>query len=242
LGAALVNHGERVLLIDLDSQANCSKGLGIILRANDRSIRDVLLDPLGGVSDIIRQTAIEGLDIAPAHTYLSTADVELTAEVGGARRLAIALQEVDDVYDHILVDTPPYLGVLTLNGLVAAESVIIPMEAEPYALDGMDIFERTLEKTRRFLAHPIEVLGVLVTKFRRGTTLHAELLEELRKYWKNKVFDTVIRINIDVAAAAVDQLPVTAVKPTCAAAEDYTALAEEVLNREQEQASERDAQ
>ena len=235
LGAALVNNGERVLLVDMDSQANCSKGLGIILRTSDTSIKDVLIDPDQGIGKIIRPTAIDNLFVAPAHIYLATADQELSSGVGGSRRLAVALDKITDDYDHILIDTPPYLGVLTINALVAAGSAIIPMEAEPYALDGMDALEKTIDKTRRFLGHEIDILGILVTKFRRGTTLHTEMLEELRTYWKGKVFDTVIQINIDVAAAAVDQLPVVMVKPDCTASQNYITLASEVLSREKEQ-------
>lgn len=237
LGASLVNLGEKVLLVDMDSQANCSKGLGIILKTGDISIRDVLVDPSHGISRIIRQTAVDNLDIAPAHINLSTADLELASDVGGSNRLSVALSEVYNSYDHILIDTPPYLGILTINALVAAPSVIVPMEAEPYALDGMDVLEKTLEKTRIYLKHDIEILGVLVTKFRRGTTLHTEMLEQLRKYWTEKVFDTVIHINIDVASAAIDQLPLVVCKPQSKAAQDYTQLAEEVLRREQKQKS-----
>ena len=237
LGASLVNLGEKVLLVDMDSQANCSKGLGIILKTGDISIRDVLLDPAHGISRIIRQTAVDNLDIAPAHINLSTADLELTSDVGGSNRLSVALSEVYNSYNHILIDTPPYLGILTINALVAAPAVIVPMEAEPYALDGMDVLEKTLEKTRLYLKHDIDILGVLVTKFRRGTTLHTEMLEQLRKYWTEKVFDTVIHINIEVAAAAIDQLPLVVCKPQSKAAQDYTQLAEEVLRREQKQES-----
>ena len=103
------------------------------------------------------------------------------------------------------------------------------------AEDGMDALEKTIDKTRRFLGHEIDILGILVTKFRRGTTLHTEMLEELRTYWKGKVFDTVIHINIDVAAAAVDQLPVVMVKPDCTASQNYITLADEVISREIEQ-------
>lgn len=233
LGAALVNKGERVLLVDMDSQANCSKGLGIYLQHNDISMRDVVSEPDKGIERIIRPTALERLDVAPSHIYLSRTELDLAGQMGGERRLALAVQDVEEKYDHILVDSPPSLGILSLNAIVASNAVIIPMEAEPYALDGMDALEETLERARRWLAHDVELLGVLATKFRVGTTLHSSLLEQLRDYWKDKVFNTVIHINIDVAAAAIDELPVVVLKPESRAAKDYTMLAEEVLEREE---------
>lgn len=234
LGAALVNKGERVLLVDMDSQANCSKGLGIYLQHTDTSMRDVLTDPEKGIGRIIRKTAVDGLEIAPSHIYLSSIELELSAEVGGMRVLAVALEDVLQEYDHIIIDSPPSLGLLAVNSLMSADEVIIPMEAEPYALDGMDALEVTIEKTRRRLAHEIELLGVLATKFRQGTTLHSELLKKLREYWQEKVFETVIHLNIDVAAAAVDELPVVVLRPKSTAGQDYTDLAEEVLEREKQ--------
>ena len=126
-------------------------------------------------------------------------EMELAARVGGTHRLAVALSSIISDYDHILIDAPPSLGLLTVNCLLAAQFIIIPMESEPYALDGMDALENTISETKQHLQHPVEILGVLVTKFRKGTTVHTELLEQLRSYWEDKVFDTLIHMNIDVA-------------------------------------------
>lgn len=234
LGAALVNKGEHVLLVDMDSQANCSKGLGIYLKHVDISMRDVIVDPEAGILRVIRETAVDGLDIAPSHINLSTSELELVAQVGGTRCLAVALEEVMDKYDHIIIDSPPSLGILALNSIIASDEVIIPMEAEPYALEGMDALEQTIQRAYRRLGHSVELLGVLATKFRSGTSLHTELLEQLRQYWKDKVFNTVIHINIDVAAAAMEHLPVVVAKFKSKAAQDYMSLAEEVLKREEQ--------
>lgn len=234
LGAALAQEGETVLLVDMDSQANCSKGLGIYLKKDDISIRDVLLEPHDGVSRIVRETAVDGLSIAPSHIYLAKSELTLAVEVDGAHRLRLALEEVFDQYDRIIIDSPPSLGILAANCLLAASEVIIPMQAEPYALDGMDALEETIERTKKNLRHDIRIIGVLVTQFRRGTTVHTELLQELRKYWKDRIFDTVVHINIDVAASAMDELPVVVFKPESKAAQDYISLAKEVLDREKQ--------
>lgn len=217
----------------MDPQANCSRGLGIFVKEAVTNMRDVLNDPEKGISRIVCPTAMDALSIAPSNIYLSAAEGELTAGVGGPHRLAVALTEVRGKYDHILIDAPPSLGVLAVNALVAAEYVIIPMEAETYALMGMDLLEQTIERTRRFLSHDVVVLGVLVTKFRSGTTLHTELLEQLRSQWGNRVFDTVINMNTDIPTAAAEQLPVVVAKPQSTGA-NYTALAEEVLSREKQ--------
>lgn len=232
LGAALVKSGEKVLLVDMDSQANCSKGLGVYLKRTDISIKDVLEDPDMGISTITKETALDGLSLAPSHIYLAKSELALATEVDGAHRLALALEPVISDYDHIIIDSPPSLGILAANCLLAAKEVIIPMEAEPYALDGMDALEETIERTKKNLKHDITVLGVLVTKFRRGTTVHTELLQQLKDYWKGTIFDTVVHINIDVAAAAMDELPLVVFKPESTAGKDYLSLADEVVNRE----------
>lgn len=234
LGAALVKHGEKVLIVDMDPQAHCSKTLGFKLTHEDISMVDVMREPEQGISRNIRSTALDNLHLAPSHINLSQVEMELASEVGPARILGVALREVADTYDHIIVDCQPSLGILVLNCLLAAREVIIPMEAEPLALDGMGALEQTISKTRTRLGNDIEILGVLVTKFRKGTKLHEGLLEQLQKHWQSKVFETVIHINIAAAEAVLDGIPVVVAAPEATAARDYLALAEEVLRRESE--------
>lgn len=232
LGAALVIKGEKVLLIDMDSQAHCSRGLGIRLKENELSIRDVICDPESGISRVIRETAVDNLHIVPSHIYLSTVELELASQVGSHRRLAFALEEILDIYEHIIIDAPPSLGLLAVNSIIAAHEVIIPMEAELYALDGMDALEDTILKTKRYLGHNVEILGVLATKFRKGTSIHTEILDQLKQHWKEKVFNTLIHLNTDIPASVADQLPVVIVKPQSLGGKDYIELADEVLQRE----------
>jgi len=232
LGAAFVLKGEKVLLIDMDSQAHCSRGLGVRLNEKDKSIRDAICKPEKGLSQIIRSTPIDNLFIAPSHIYLSTVELELASQVGAAQRLAVALQDVVAEYNHIIIDAPPSLGLLAINSIVASDEVIIPMEAELYALDGMDALEDTLAKTKKYLAKDVEILGVLATKFRKGTSIHHEILEQLKEHWSEKVFNTVINLNTDIPASVADQLPVVIVKPSSTGSKDYMNLADEVLERE----------
>jgi len=234
LGAALVNEGQTVLLVDMDSQANCSKGLGIYLTKADRNIRHVLSEPNGGMADVVRPTAVEGLCVAPSHISLAAVELELAAGLGGTHRLREAMTDVADTYDHIIIDCPPSLGVLAVNAMLAAQYIIVPMEAESFALDGTSNLVETINSTKRLFGHTVEILGVLATKFRKGTTLHAELLEQLRTFWKEKIFDTVINMNIDVATASANEMPVVMFKPGCMAGQDYTNLAKEVMNREKD--------
>lgn len=234
LGAALVKRGEKVLIVDMDPQAHCSKTLGFKLTHEDISMVDVIRDPERGISRNIRSTALDDLHLAPSHINLSQVEMELASEVGPSRILAVSLREVENTYDHMIIDCQPSLGILVLNCLLAANEVIIPMEAEPLALDGMGALEQTITKTRTRLANEISILGVLVTKFRKGTKLHEGLLDELREYWQGKIFDTVIHINIAAAEAVLDGIPVVIASPEATAARDYSALAEEVLKREAE--------
>lgn len=234
LAAALVKRAEKVLIVDMDPQAHCSKTLGFKLTHEDISIVDIMRTPEQGIERNIRPTALDDLHLAPSHINLSQVETELASEIGPARILREALHDVVSNYDHIIIDCQPSLGILVLNCLLAADEVIIPMEAEPLALDGMAALEQTIAKTRSRLANDIEVLGVLVTKFRRGTKLHEGLLEELREYWQQKVFNTVIHINIAAAEAVLDGIPVVIASPEATSAQDYVCLAEEVLERESE--------
>jgi len=228
LGAALVMKDRNVLLVDIDPQANCSTGLGIRITKEDPGIHHTILNPEAGVEGAIYRTAIDGLDIIPSHIDLSAAEQELSSQVGAEWVLSIALRNIIDRYDYIIIDTPPSLGLLSVNGIVAADSVIIPMEAEIYALEGTEALQKLIERIRARLLRPVEILGVLITRYQGTTKIHSAVYEKLKGYWGDKIFSTVIRKNVDIGAAALASTPVTAMMPKSTGAQDYIALATEV--------------
>jgi len=187
-----------------------------------------MLDPESGVDDAIYETAIDGLNIVPSHIDLSAAEQELSSQVGAEWVLSIAIKDIIDNYDYIIIDTPPSLGLLSVNALVAADSVIIPMEAEIYALEGTEALQTLIERIRKRLRHPIEILGVLITRYQGTTKIHSTVHEKLLAYWGDKIFKTVIRKNVDIGAAALASTPVTAMTPKSSGAQDYIELAREV--------------
>ena len=233
LGAVLAGRGYKVLLVDMDPQANCSAGVGIYLSKGDPGIQDIIVRPETGAESVICETPVSNLHLIPSYISLSACEQELYSQVGGERALAIALRNIADKYDYILIDTPPSLGMLSINAIVASNSVIIPTTAEAYALDGMDALSELIERVRTRLEHNVEVLGVLITNFQKITKVHSTLQDNLKEYWDDRIFETVIRKNIDVSAAALANAPVVVLNPKCNASIDYIEFAEEIISREQ---------
>ena len=147
--------------------------------------------------------------------------------------MSIALRNTVGRYDYIFIDTPPSLGMLSINAIVAADSMIRPTAAEAYALDGMDALSELIGRVRTRLERNVQVMGVLITSFQKTTKVHSALHDNLKEYWGDRIFNTVIRKNIDVSAAALASTPVVLMQPKCNASQDYVALTEEILSREQ---------
>jgi chromosome partitioning protein len=231
LGAAFTLQGRRILLVDIDPQANCTKGMGIQLSRDDPGIHSIIESPDKGVEGVICQTSIQGLDIIPSHITLAGAEHHLVSKVGGWLALSTALEEVASDYDYVLIDTPPTLGMFSLNGLVAADWVLIPVEAEIYALDGMDDLQGHIREVQTMLKKNVRVLGAVITKYQGTTKVHTTLYKQLQEYWGEMLFKTIIRKNVDVAAAALMSIPVVIESPKAMASEDYIALAKEVERR-----------
>ncbi len=231
LGAALTLQGKKVLLVDIDPQANCTKGLGIQLSRDDPGIHTVITAPEQGIEQVVYQTSIENLDIIPSHITLAGTEQTLVSKVGGWLALSIALEDVNDKYDYILIDTAPSLGMFSLNGIVASDWVIIPVEAEIYALDGMDDLQQHIQQVQSMLKKNVNIMGAVITKYQGTTKVHTTLYKQLQEYWGDMLFKTIIRKNVDVAAAALVSTPVVLLTPKAMASEDYMSFAQEVEDR-----------
>ena len=231
LGAALVEAGRRVLLLDFDPQGSMTVGLGFNAHELEQSIYHVLMDRELALKDIILQTSVEGLDLAPANIDLSAAEMRLVTEVGREQVLARVLRPVLHDYDVILIDCQPSLGLLTVNALTAADGVIIPLECEYFALRGVALLKETIEKVRDRTNFDLTIIGLLGTMF-DGRTLHGrEVLATLVEGWGDLVFHTVIRRTVKFSDSTVAGEPITEYAPTSPGADAYRQLAREVLVR-----------
>ena len=225
LSAYLASMGKRVLLIDMDPQAAATSGLGIEKDNLERTIYDVLVGDCS-VKDSITRTEIEGLDIIPSNMDLAGAEVELANEVGREFILKDALAELDG-YDYIIVDSPPSLGILTLNAMIACENILVPVQTEYYALEGLAQLLRTTELITKRLKIPLK-LRFLITMYDARTKLSEDVANQLREYFGDRVFKTIIPRNVKLAEAPSHGKPILLYDPECRGAIAYKKLAEEV--------------
>jgi len=233
LGAALAEKDRRTLLIDLDPQAALSAGLGINSYQLEISIYNVLINSSTvSITEII-QSVRPNLDIAPSNIDLAAAEVELIAAIGREYILRDALSPVRSRYDYIIIDTPPSLGLLTINALTAADRVLIPLQCEYLAMRGMRVLLETIDKVKRKLNPDLEIMGILGTMYNTRTTHAREVLEEIRSVFGDKVYDVVIRSSIKFAEAPVARQPILEYEPKHAGAMAYRALAEEIIHGEE---------
>lgn len=231
LAAALADYGRRVLIVDFDPQGAASAGLGINAHELDRTIYTLLMQPRSDVRGAIEPTSVEGLDVLPANIDLSAAEVQLVGEVAREQALARVLRPITDEYDVILIDCQPSLGLLTINALTAAHGVIVPLEAEFFALRGVALLMETIEKVCDRLNPRLVLDGILTTMY-DGRTLHSrEVLERVREGFGDKVYDTVIGRTVKFPDASVATEPITSYAPTHAGAEAYRRLARELVAR-----------
>jgi chromosome partitioning protein len=228
LGAYLAVAKKRVLVVDLDPQGNTSSGLGINKDELSGDLYDVLLGGTPG-SAVARETAVPGLEVLPASAVLAAAEVELVAVPQREFKLKKALEELD--YDYVLIDCPPSLGILTVNGLVAAHELIIPVQAEFYALEGLGQLVQTVQRVRRGLNPNLGLMGVLVTMHNGRTTLSTQVHEEVKRHFPDKVFDTIIPRNVRLAEAPSHGKSIMHYDGWSKGARSYKALAKEVEKR-----------
>jgi len=228
LGASLALMGRRVLLVDIDPQGNTTTGVGIDKRTVESDCYTVLLDG-APVADVVQPTAVENLWIVPATLALAGAEIELVNAEGRERRLKGALAGVTAAYDIILIDCPPSLGLLTVNALAAAQEIIIPVQAEYYALEGLSQLTAIVDHVRGGLNPSLLILGVLITMFDGRTRLAVEVLDEVHRYFPERAFQTQIPRNIRLSEAPSYGKPAVLFDPKSRGAQAYIALAREML-------------
>ncbi|HET9877935.1 MAG TPA: AAA family ATPase [Candidatus Limnocylindria bacterium] len=230
LAASLALSGTSTLVIDLDPQGNATSGLGVDRRTLERSVYHVLIDrdPL---DELIMATAIEGLDLVPSSLQLSGAEVELVPVPARERRLSASLAEMTRRYDRVLIDCPPSLGLLTLNALTAADGVLIPIQTEYYALEGLSQLVNTIRRVREGLNPQLEIDGVLLTMYDARTNLSAQVAAEVRRHLNGTVYQTVVPRSVRLSEAPSHGLPVALYDPGSRGAVAYRTLAGEVTAR-----------
>lgn len=232
LGACLALLGKKTLVIDADPQGNASSGLGINPGKVSRSLYHVLLGESNLASVRVACPWVEGLDVVPANLSLAGAEVELVGVVGRESVLQRALVGVRDEYNFVLIDCPPSLGLLTLNALTAADSVLIPIQCEYYALEGVGHLINTIQLVKRRLNPRLEIEGVLLTMFNGRTNLSIQVAEEVKRHFRQKVYRTIIPRNVRLSEAPSHGMPVVIYDPRSRGAEVYFELAREVVGGE----------
>ena len=228
LTAALVDLGKRVLLCDFDPQANATSGLGVDKRRVKNSVYDVVVNDVPA-EQVIVKTRFG--DVLPATADLAGAGVELITVADSTHRLKAALDAVRDQYDVIFIDCPPSLELLTLNGLAAADGILVPVQCEYYALEGLTDLMTTLRLVKKRINPSLEIFGVALTMFDGRTNFSTQVAQEVRRHFPGKVFATAIPRNVRLAEAPSHGLPVTAYDRSSRGAVSYRAMAEEIVKR-----------
>jgi chromosome partitioning protein len=230
IGAYLAEAGKTVLLVDFDSQANLSSGVGI----SEKDAKPGVYELISGddsLEVVIRRTRVPNLSVIPAHINLSGAAVELVGQEKRDFFLSRALEPAKGHYDFILIDCPPSLGVLTLNGITAADAVLIPMQCEYFAMEGLSHLLQPIQMIQRSLNPGLAIGGIFFTMYDPRTKLAQQVVREVSAYFRSKVFSTIIPRNVRLSEAPSHGLPISKYDPLCSGAKAYKSLTQEVLNR-----------
>ena len=229
LSASIALLGRRVLVVDLDPQGNASTGLGIDIRALERSVYDVLLHDTP-IEDAVQASAVKGLFVVPANLDLAGAEIELVPMMGRETRLRKSLERVATDYDYVFIDCPPSLGLLTVNALTAAQEVLVPVQCEYYALEGLAQLLRNIELVNTNLNPHLHVSTILCQMYDSRTRLSADVVAEVREHFGDKVLNAVIPRTVKIAESPSHGMPVVVLDPNGAGAQAYAAAAQEVVN------------
>lgn len=232
LGACLASLGKKVLLVDIDPQGNTTSGVGVNKADVENSIYDVLINEVDP-REAVKRTEVPNLSIIPATIQLAGAEIELVPTISREVRLKKSLSQLRNDYDYILIDCPPSLGILTINSLTAADSVIIPIQCEYYALEGLSQLLNTVRLVQKHLNTSLQIEGVLLTMFDARTNLGIQVIEEVKKYFQQKVYQTIIPRNVRLSEAPSHGQAIITYDPRSKGAEVYLELAKEVIQYEQ---------
>ena len=231
LSACVAQQSRRVLAIDIDPQGNMTSGLGVDKNTVTSSVYDVLINKLD-VRDAIVPTQVENLSLLPANIELAGAEVELVGMMAREQVLKRALYKVANDYDYVFIDCPPSLGLLTLNALTAANTLIVPIQCEYYALEGLSRLMNTVKLVRMHLNPELDVEGVVLTMFDSRTNLSSQVVTEVKKFFKNKVYNTIIPRSVRLSEAPSFGLPISLYDPKSTGAKAYGELAREIVGKD----------
>lgn len=233
LAACLAIRGKKVLILDIDPQGNTTSGIGVTKRSLKNTVYNILIDRDYDPKKAIIKTGVENLDLIPASVDLAGAEVELVGMEGRENALKEGLEKIKADYDYIFIDCPPSLGLLTINSLAAVDSVLVPIQCEFYALEGVSQLVSTIDLVKKSLNPKLEIQGVILSMFDGRTNLSLQVVQEVKKYFGNKVYATVIPRNVRLAEAPSYGMPITEYDPKSKGAEAYGDFADEFLDLEE---------
>lgn len=231
MAAYIAAEGKKVLLVDMDPQGNATTGLGFSKSSLEQSIYSVLIDDEKALENIM-PTEVENLDLLPSNIDLAGAEVELVYKKNRERVLKNALEEIRSQYDYILIDCPPSLGLLTINALACADSVIIPIQSEYYALEGLSQLMNSISLVKQHLNAGLEVDGVVLTMYDSRSLISKQIAEEIKKFFTKRLFEIVVPRNVRLVEASSYGKPIMMHDPKCTGARAYKALTLEYLARQ----------
>lgn len=233
LSTILAKKGKKVLMIDTDPQGNASSGLGIDKNVNF-SVYDVIINDVE-IENTVQQTMVKNLEVCPSNINLAGAEVELVAMMSREHRLKEKIDMQKDKYDYIIIDCPPSLGLITLNAFTASDSVLIPVQCEYYALEGLGQLLNTINLVKKHLNKDLEIEGALLTMFDIRTNLSNQVVKEVNKYFENKVYKTVIPRNVRLSEAPSYGMPISVYDPKSKGAKSYDKFVKEFLKKNEEE-------
>ena len=231
MAAYCADLGKKVLLVDIDSQGNATTGLGFSKSALKKSVYNVLIDDDSVAANVL-PTQVKLLDVLPANVDLTGAEVDLVYKRNRERILKNALDKVRDEYDYIFIDCPPSLGLLTINAWVASDSIIIPLQSEYYALEGVSQLMNTIAMVKQHLNPRLQIEGVVITMYDGRALIAKQITAEIKKFFKNKLYEIIIPRNVRLAEAPSHGVPILLHDPKCVGARAYKALTEEFLSHQ----------